>query len=125
MLIGILCMGAVNNFVAANFILGIAQLNYGFTIERWHAVLVAYLITWVAAISNTFLSHALNKLSKAVFAWNLLSFFVCLITILATNDHKQSASYVFADFQNFTGWNAPYATCLGLLQSAFGKKDAP
>lgn len=121
MLIGILCMGAVNNFVATNFILGIAQLNYGFTIERWHTVLVAYLITWVAAASNVFLPHILNKLSKAIFAWNLLSFVICFITILAKNDHKQSASYVFADFQNFTGWNAPFATCLGLLQSAFGK----
>lgn len=127
MLIGIICMGAVNNFVATNFVLGTAQLNYGFTIERWHTVLVAYLITFIAATSNTFLPHILNKLSKAIFAWNLLSFVVCLITILATNDHKQSASYVFKDFQNFTGWNAPYATCLGLLQSAFGMccYDAP
>ncbi|KAJ4374776.1 hypothetical protein N0V83_001852 [Neocucurbitaria cava] len=127
MLIGILCMGAVNNFVSTNFILGIAQLNYGFTIERWQTVLVAYLITWVAAASNIFLPHILNKLSKAIFAWNLLSFVICFITILAKNDHKQSASYVFADFQNFTGWNAPFATCLGLLQSAFGMccYDAP
>jgi choline transport protein len=127
MLIGIICMGAVNNFVAGNFILGVAQLNYGFTIERWHTVLVAYLITWVAAASSIYLPHILNKLSKAIFVWNLMSFVVCLITILATNDHKQSASYVFSDFQNFTGWNAPYATCLGLLQSAFGMccYDAP
>ncbi|RYN49801.1 hypothetical protein AA0114_g6341 [Alternaria tenuissima] len=127
MLIGIICMGAVNNFVATNFILGVAQLNYGFTIERWHTVLVAYLITFIAAASNIYLPHILNKLSKAIFIWNLASFVVCLITILVTNDHKQSASYVFSDFQNFTGWNAPYATCLGLLQSAFGMccYDAP
>jgi choline transport protein len=127
MLIGIICMGAVNNFVATNFVLGAAQLSYGFTIERWHTVLVAYLITFLAAVSNIYLPHILNKLSKAIFVWNLLSFAVCLITILVTNDHKQSARYVFSDFQNFTGWNAPYATCLGLLQSAFGMccYDAP
>ncbi|KAF2030915.1 GABA permease [Setomelanomma holmii] len=127
MLIGIICMGAVNNFVATNFVLGIAQLNYGFTIERWHTVLVAYLITWLAALSNTYLSHILNRLSKAIFAWNLLSFVVCLVTILATNQNKQSAKYVFSGFQNFTGWNAPYAACLGILQSAFGMccYDAP
>ncbi|EUC27671.1 hypothetical protein COCCADRAFT_41656 [Bipolaris zeicola 26-R-13] len=127
MLIGIICMGSVNNNVAANFLLGTAQLNYGFTIERWHTVLVTYLITWVAATSNIYLPHILNKLSKAIFIWNLTSFAVCFITILATNDKKQSASYVFTDFQNFTGWNVPYATCLGLLQSAFGMccYDAP
>jgi choline transport protein len=127
MLIGIICMGAVNNFVAANFVLGTAQLNYGFTIERWHTVLLAYLITWIAAASNIYLPHILNKLSKAIFAWNLLSFVVCLVTILATNKNKQSAKYVFSDFQNFTGWNAPYAACLGILQGAFGMccYDAP
>ncbi|KAF1838196.1 GABA permease [Decorospora gaudefroyi] len=127
MLIGIICMGAVNNFVATNFILGSAQLKYGFTIERWHTVLVAYLIAFLAAASNIYFPHILNKLSKAIFVWNLTSFVVCLVTILATNDHKQPASYVFTDFQNFTGWNAPYATCLGLLQSAFGMccYDAP
>lgn len=120
-------MGSVNNNVAANFLLGTAQLNYGFTIERWHTVLVTYLITWVAATSNIYLPHILNKLSKAIFIWNLTSFAVCFITILATNDKKQPASYVFTDFQNFTGWNVPYATCLGLLQSAFGMccYDAP
>ncbi|KAH5172030.1 hypothetical protein HBH77_219750 [Parastagonospora nodorum] len=127
MLIGIICMGAVNNFVATNFVLGTAQLNYGFTIERWHTVLIAYLITVIAALSNIYLPHILNKLSKAIFIWNLLSFAVCLITILATNDHKQSAKYVFSDFENFTGWNAPYAACLGILQGAFGMccYDAP
>lgn len=127
MLIGIICMGAVNNFVATNFVLGIAQLNYGFTIERWHAVLLAYLITWLAAGSNIYFPHILNKLSKAIFIWNLTSFVVCMVTILATNNEKQSASYVFRDFQNLTGWNAPFATCLGLLQSAFGMccYDAP
>ena len=60
-------MGAVNNFVATNFILGVAQLNYGFTIERWHTVLVAYLITFIAAACNIYLPHILNKLSKAIF----------------------------------------------------------
>ncbi|KAL5120851.1 hypothetical protein ACEQ8H_001332 [Pleosporales sp. CAS-2024a] len=127
MLIGIICMGAVNNFVATNFVLGIAQLNYGFAIERWHTVLIAYLITVIAAVSNIYLPHMLNKLSKAIFAWNLLSFVICLITILATNHHKQSAKYVFGDFENFTGWNAPYAACLGILQGAFGMccYDAP
>lgn len=127
MLIGITCMGAVNNLTTTNFLLGIAQLNYGFTIKRWQAVLVTYLLIFLAATSNIYLSRFLNKLSKAVFAWNLLSLVVCFVTILAKNDHKQSASYVFTDFQNFTGWNAPYAACLGVLQSAFGMccYDAP
>jgi choline transport protein len=127
MLIGIICMGSVNNSVATNFVLGIAQLNYGFTIERWHTVLVTYLIALLAGASNIFLPHILNKLSKFIFCWNMLAFVVCLITILSTNNNKQSAKYVFSDFQNFTGWSGPYTACLGILQSAFGMccYDAP
>ncbi|ORY12966.1 GABA permease [Clohesyomyces aquaticus] len=128
MLIGILAMGATNNFIGANFILGMANLNTpGYTIERWHTVLVAYLIAVVATVSNIFVPHYLNKISKGILVWNICAFFICFITILATNDHKQPASFVFGKFQNFTGFNASYAAILGILQSAFGMccYDAP
>lgn len=126
--IGILAMGATNNFVAANFILGTAQLNHpGYTIERWHTVLVAYLIAFVATASNIYIPHALNKISKFILIWNITSFFVCVITMLSTNHQKQSASFVFGEFQNLTGFNAAYGAIVGLLQSAFGMccYDAP
>jgi amino acid transporter len=128
MLIGILCMGATNNFIAGNYVLGIAQLNHpDFTIQRWHAVLVTYLIAWVAAASNIFIPHWLNRISKGILIWNIVSFFVCVITILAMNDHKQNSSFVFKEFQNSTGFNASYTAILGLVQSAFGMccYDAP
>lgn len=114
-------MGATNNFVAGNFVLGVAQLNHpSLVLQRWHAVLVTYLIAFVAAVSNIFIPSALNKISKFILFWNITAFFVCVITILATNDHKQPASFVFSEFQNFSGFNASYGAILGLLQSAFG-----
>ena len=121
-------MGAVNNSTTANFILGTANLNYpSYTIERWHTVLVTYLIAFTATGMNLFIPNLLNKISKAVLVWNITAFLACLVTILATNDHKQSASFVFSGFQNFSGFNASYAALLGLLQSAFGMccYDAP
>jgi hypothetical protein len=45
---------------------------------------------------------------------------VVIVTILAMNDNKQSASFVFSDFQNFTGFSASYTAILGIVQSAFG-----
>ncbi|KAF1957842.1 hypothetical protein CC80DRAFT_534361 [Byssothecium circinans] len=128
MLIGILAMGATNNFIAANFFIGIAHLNHpGYAIERWHTVLVAYLITFFAAAFNIFVPSGLNKISKFVLCWNIASFVVCVFTLLATNKEKQSPSYVFSQFQNFTGFNASYGAIVGLLQSAFGMccYDAP
>jgi amino acid transporter len=121
-------MGATNNFIAANFILGMANLsNPDFTIERWHTVLVAYAIAVLAAASNIGILHFLDKISKGVLIWNICSFVAVFITILAMNDHKQPASFVFGTFQNFTGFNPAYAAILGILQSAFGMccYDAP
>jgi len=128
MLIGILAMGAVNNFITANFILGICNLNYpDYAIERWHTVLVCYLIAAVATAFNIFGPHLLDKVSRGFLIWNVCSFLIIIITILATNDHKQTPSFVFKDFQNFTGFGTAYTAILGLLQTAFGMccYDAP
>lgn len=96
MITGVVSMGAVNNFITANFLLGMANLaNPDYVIQRWHTVLVCYLITICAAVMNIFGQKLLNRISKGILVWNIVSFFVVIITMLATNDHKQPASFVF------------------------------
>ncbi|KAL8711953.1 MAG: hypothetical protein Q9220_003649 [cf. Caloplaca sp. 1 TL-2023] len=128
MITGILAMGATNNFIGANFILGQANLCFpSYTIERWHTVLVAYLIAAICTVLNIYGPRLLDRISQAAIVWNIVSFVVVVIVILACNDHKQSANFVFRDFQNFTGFGTAYAAILGLLQSSFGMccYDAP
>lgn len=121
MIVGILAMGATNNFIGANFILGQANLSFpGYVIQRWHTVLLAYLIAIVCTAVNIYGPHLLDRISRFILLWNILSFVIVIITILATNDHKQPASFVFNDFQNFTGFSTGFAAILGLLQSSFG-----
>lgn len=121
-------MGAVNNSVASNFILGMANLVFpDYTIERWHTVLVAWAVALFALGINLFAPHALHRLSRMILVWNIASFIIIIITLLATNDHKQSASFVFGEFRNTTGLGAAMATIVGILQSFFGMccYDAP
>ena len=59
-------------------------------------------------------------MGRIMIIFNLVSFFVVIITILARDHHKQPASFVFKDFQNFSGFGTAYASLLGILQSAFG-----
>ncbi|KAL8690621.1 MAG: hypothetical protein Q9218_003974 [Villophora microphyllina] len=128
MITGILAMGATNNFIGANFILGQANLSFpSYTIERWHTVLVAYLIAVICTAINIYGPHLLDKISRAAIVWNMFSFVVVIIVVLACNDHKQPASFVFKDFQNFSGFGTAYCAILGLLQSSFGMccYDAP
>jgi choline transport protein len=100
-----------------------ANLNKpDYTIERWHCVLVTYLLAIVTALVNIFFSRFLNHISTFAVVFNVLSFFVVTITILACNDNKQSASFVFTDFQNETGFESPgMGIMIGLLQSFFGE----
>ncbi|KAJ5731918.1 hypothetical protein N7493_003399 [Penicillium malachiteum] len=128
MIIGILAMGSVNNSVASNYILGQANLVFpSYTIQRWHTVLVAWGTGIFALGVNIFMPHALHRLSRMILVWNLGSFVIIIITLLATNDHKQDADFVFKDFRNMTGLGAAMATIVGILQSFFGMccYDAP
>ncbi|KAL4946697.1 hypothetical protein BDV06DRAFT_231771 [Aspergillus oleicola] len=128
MLTGVLAMGAVNNSICANFILGQANLVFpSFTIERWHTVLVTYAVAFASLLVNVFAPHLLNKLSRSILIWNITSFVIIVATLLATNTNKQPASFVFRDFQNFTGFAQSMATIIGILQSLFGMccYDAP
>lgn len=127
-LAGILAMGATNNSIAANFTLGMANLVFPeYTIERWHTVLVAYLVAFMATGVNIFGPHLLNRLSRFILIWNVGSFLVTMIVLLATNDNKQPASFVFQEFQNFSGWGSSMAAVVGILQACFGMccYDAP
>lgn len=114
-------MGATNNFIGANFILGQANLvNPYYVIERWHTVLVAYGFTLIATFINLWGSRILDKVSTVALILNITSFVVTVVTILACNTNKQSASFVFQDFQNFTGFGTAMAGIIGILQPAFG-----
>ena len=99
-----------------------------YVIQRWHTVLLAYFIALVATAVNIYGPHLLDKISKAILIWNILSFLIVVIVILAVNDHKQTGRFVFSEFENFTGFNSSaFVAILGLLQSAFGMccYDAP
>lgn len=125
---GILAMGATNNSIASNFVLGMANVVYPeYEIQRWQTVLVAYLVAILSTGVNIWGSHLLHKISKFILIWNVASFIIVTITLLATNDHLQPASFVFQEFENTTGWGTGMAAIIGILQSCFGMccYDAP
>ncbi|KAG9242522.1 amino acid/polyamine transporter I [Calycina marina] len=128
MIIGILAMGATNSFICANFVLGQVNLvNPSFMIERWHTVLVAYAVTLAAAFINIWGPSLLDKVSQGLLIFNLVAFVSTIVTLLACNKNKQSASFVFQEFQNLTGFGPVMAGFIGILQPAFGMccYDAP
>jgi choline transport protein len=121
LVIGFLSAGAANGFIGADFVLGIAQLCHpSYTIERWHTCLVAYLVLILAAAVNIWGRHLLEKMGRIMIIFNLVSFVVVIVIVLAMDKNKQSGAFVFKDFQNFSGFSTAYASLLGILQAAFG-----
>jgi len=105
----------------ANFVLGMAQLvNPNYTVERWHTCLVCYFCLILAACVNIWGRFLLDKLGRIMIVFNLLSFVIVIVVILAMDDHKQTGEFVFVTFQNNTGFSTGYASLLGILQAAFG-----
>ncbi|KAJ4007901.1 hypothetical protein NW766_009713 [Fusarium irregulare] len=68
-------------------------------------------------LSMTFGNRILGAWNNLALYWSILSVFVASVVLLSTSD-KTSPEFVFATFQNETGWNDGIAWILGLLQSA-------
>lgn len=84
-------MGATNNFVSSNFILGMVNLTHpDFIIERWQIVLVSYAVAIIGMIINIWGPQFLDRLGKAAIIWNIVSFVVVIVVVLATKTDKQS-----------------------------------
>lgn len=121
MLVGVIGIGAANNFISANFVLGMAVLaNDGYEIERWHVVLCSYCIILVTGLVNVIIPRALDRLGKAMFVWNLASFVIIIVTLLATTKNKADPEFVFTILRNDTGLSDGLGVMAGLLQSFFG-----
>ncbi|MBV36906.1 MAG: hypothetical protein CMP47_15870 [Rickettsiales bacterium] len=99
-------LASVTNFISA-MIVGIAQLNHpDYVIERWHIYLVFVAVTWAAIGMNVFFTKWLPAWNKFILYFSATSMVVTMITILAcAAPNFQSASFVFADTTNSTGWS--------------------
>lgn len=51
---------------------------------------------------------------------HILGYLAIIITLLVCTKEKQSASFVFTSFMNFSGWSDPAAWCIGLLSTVYG-----
>ena len=118
--IGFLSAGSGNGFVGANFVLGMAQCQSG--LHNWK---MAY---FPCGLSSSHPRSNYQYLGKKSFGETLPNddnFQYCVFccdhyVILARDKQKNTASFVFKDFQNFTGFGIACASLLGLLHTAFG-----
>ncbi|MCJ1353349.1 MAG: hypothetical protein MMC33_003334 [Icmadophila ericetorum] len=119
---GWIALTASGGLLGSQFVIGVIALyNPNYTPQRWQQFLVYIGYNLVAFIINTFLNSSLPYITKAAFIWSITGFAIISITVLATaSPTYSSATFVFREFINQTGWPDGIAWLLGLLQGGFG-----
>ena len=88
--------------------------------ERWHGTLLYWAILALALVVNIWGMHILPQVENATMILHVGLFIVLLVAICVVSPTKNSASFVFSDFENETGWQSNgVAWCIGMLSSAY------
>ncbi|PKX90083.1 putative GABA permease [Aspergillus novofumigatus IBT 16806] len=115
-----ICLPATASLFGSSLIMNIAVLaNPNLTVQPWQVFLVYIGFCLTGFLINAFWNSILAALSKAALIWSLCGFLIFSITALAcaVPDYN-SATYVFTQFINETGWPDGVAWPLGLLQGS-------
>ncbi|KAL6916682.1 hypothetical protein FSHL1_008130 [Fusarium sambucinum] len=116
---GWLTLVTTEGFFAAQFISAacVVASNGTYSVAAWKTYLIFMAVLTFGTLSMTFGNRILGPWNNLALYWSILSVFVASVVLLSTSD-KTDPEFVFATFQNETGWNDGIAWILGLLQSA-------
>ncbi|KAH9944886.1 amino acid transporter, partial [Amylocystis lapponica] len=112
--------GTSGNLSVALFIASLAEVGQGRTMTRVEIAAVAWGVNIASGVINTVGTRAIGGMSTFSVWWTLGGTFVLVITLLVKAPVKNSADFVFTDYENFTGWsNRGFVVLLGFLQAVY------
>ncbi|KAI6126824.1 amino acid transporter [Pisolithus sp. B1] len=112
--------GTSGNLSVALYIASMAEVGSGRTLTRVEIAAIAWGINILSGIINTVGTKAVGRMSSFNAWWTLGGTFVLVVTLLVKSPVKNSASFVFTDFENFTGWSSRgFVVLLGFLQAVY------
>jgi choline transport protein len=90
----------------AQIILNIASfLNPEYEWTQWQVYLLYVLLTMIAVVTVNFMPRQLPLMEQVFFWMSISGFIATAVAMLARSPHRQSASTVFVDWTNETGWS--------------------
>ncbi|MFE1192777.1 amino acid permease [Streptomyces olivaceoviridis] len=126
-LLGLLGAIAGIDYGAALFTGAFANLQWGFTPTPGRTMLIFCAILLLHAVLNLFGVRLVSLLNSVSVWWHLAGVALIVGALVIVPDHHRSASFVFTEFVNETGWDNPlYVAAIGLLlaQYTFSGYDA-
>jgi amino acid permease (GABA permease) len=108
------------DFGAAFFLNAFLDLQFGFDARPWHTILLFGLILLLHGAVNQFGVRVVAKLNDISVWWHVIGVAVIVGVLAFVPDQHQSASFVFTEFVNNTGWQSSlYVALIGLLLAQY------
>ncbi|KAF7358311.1 putative choline transport protein [Mycena venus] len=89
-----------------------------FVVQLWHIFLVFVLINWFCCLTVIFFNRFMPMLQRLGLFILAVGGLATIIVLAAAKSHA-SASFVFIDWENATGWSGGVAFLTGMLNGAF------
>jgi amino acid permease (GABA permease) len=108
------------DFGAAFFLNAFLDLQFGFDTRPWHTILLFGLILLAHGAINQFGVRVVALLNDISVWWHVVGVAVIVGVLAFVPDNHQSASFVFGEFVNNTGWQSSlYVALIGLLLAQY------
>jgi amino acid permease (GABA permease) len=108
------------DFGAAFFLNALLDLQFGFDFTPPHTILLFGIILLLHALLNTFGVKLVAMLNDVSVWWHVIGVVIIVGALVFLPDNHQSASFVFGEFVNNTGWaSGLYVALLGLLLAQY------
>jgi amino acid permease (GABA permease) len=108
------------DFGAAFFLNAFLDLQFGFDTRPWHTILLFGIILLVHGLLNQFGVRVVALLNDISVWWHVIGVAVIVAVLTFVPDNHQSASFVFTEFVNNTGWESSlYVALIGLLLAQY------
>lgn len=107
-------------FIAAEMIQGLMILNLeNYEPLRWHVTMIYWVVLLIAVLVNILGIRVFPHIETAACLFHICFFFVLLVPLVYLSP-RSSAKFVFADYENSSGWNNNGVSwCIGLLSTAW------
>ncbi|HEV2778654.1 MAG TPA: amino acid permease [Actinophytocola sp.] len=108
------------DFGAAFFLNAFLDLQFGYTATPGHTITLFGIILVLHGLLNTFGVQLVARLNDISVWWHVLGVLIIVGALAFLPDNHQSASFVFGEFVNNTGWSSGfYVALLGLLLAQY------
>ncbi len=108
------------DFGAAFFINALLNLVWGVSTAHWVTILIFAIVLFVHGVMNQFGIRLVALLNDISVWWHIIGVLLIVAVLAFVPSHHASASYVFTNIVNNTGWHSTfYVLLLGLLLAQY------